>query len=40
LDSIDALHNVMGSVGATLSLTVVRGTEQRTVVVELTPPAE
>jgi hypothetical protein len=30
----------MASVGATLSLTVVRGTEERTVVVELTPPAE
>ena len=34
LDSIDALHDVLASAGATLTLTVVRGTEQRTVVVE------
>ena len=37
LDSIDALHDVMATVGATLSLTVVRGTEERTVVVEFAP---
>ncbi len=34
LDSIDALHDVLASAGATLTLTVVRGTEERTVVVE------
>lgn len=34
LDSIDALHDVLASVGTTLTLTVVRGTEERTVVVE------
>ncbi|MGZ4763205.1 MAG: S1C family serine protease [Ilumatobacteraceae bacterium] len=44
LDSIDALHEVLASVGTTLSLTVVRGTEERTVTVEFAPasgtPAE
>ena len=40
LDSIDALHEVMASAGTTLTLTVVRGTEERTVVVELTPATE
>ena len=34
LDSIEALHDVLASAGATLTLTVVRGTEERTVVVE------
>lgn len=34
LDSIDALHDVLASAGASLSLTVVRGTEERTVTVE------
>ena len=34
LDSIDALHDVLGSAGASLSLTVVRGIDERTVTVE------
>src|SRR5258706_4560210 len=34
LDSIGALHDALGSVGASLTLTVVRGTEERTVTVE------
>jgi serine protease Do len=34
LDSIDALHEVLASAGETLTLTVVRGTDERTVVVE------
>jgi S1-C subfamily serine protease len=40
LDSIDALHDVLASAGATLTLTVVRGTDERTVVVEFAPAAE
>ncbi len=34
LDSIDALHDALVAAGETLSLTVVRGTEERTVVVD------
>ena len=33
LDSIDALHDALGAAGDSLQLTVVRGTEERTVVV-------
>lgn len=34
LDSIDALHDALAAAGQTLSLTVVRGTEERIVVVD------
>ncbi len=34
LASIEALHNALSDVGETLTLTIVRGTEERTVVVE------
>jgi serine protease Do len=36
LVSIEALHDALGAAGETLSLTVVRGTEERTVVVTFT----
>jgi S1-C subfamily serine protease len=35
LDSIDALHDALGGAGDSLQLTVVRGTEERTVVLNL-----
>jgi serine protease Do len=35
LDSIEALHDALGSAGASLTLTIVRGTEERTVTVQL-----
>ena len=36
LSSLEALHDALGAAGETLSLTVVRGTDERTVVVNLT----
>jgi S1-C subfamily serine protease len=40
LNSIDALHDALGSAGESLTLTIVRGTEERTVVVEFQPADE
>lgn len=40
LTSIAALHDALTGVGETLTLTVVRGTEERTVVVQFTPKPE
>jgi S1-C subfamily serine protease len=40
LTSIAALHDALTGVGETLSLTVVRGTEERTVVVQFTSKSE
>ena len=40
LDSIDALHDALAGAGETLSLTVVRGTDERVVVVDYTSAAQ
>jgi S1-C subfamily serine protease len=40
LASIEALHDALASAGAALTLTVVRGTEERTVTVDLQPAAK
>jgi serine protease Do len=37
LDSVEALHDLLGNVSETLSLTVVRGTEERTVEITFAP---